>query len=131
MSVMVWALKSTERQARSTTDLRALVEQLGSKGVGLEFVDYPDGHPAAYFAVLAALAQFERPTLRLRGGPEVPLVLVGPEVVHLSSPWSRSPRPRRGKLTLDPGSSSATSSRQATRIGRCIPGPATTSTPSP
>lgn len=64
-------VKSTDRLARSTTDLLALVEQLKSKGVALEFIDNPalnTDTPQGEFmlTVLAASAQLERKTIRER-----------------------------------------------------------------
>lgn len=64
-------VKSTDRLARSTTDLLALVEKLKSKGVALEFIDNPalnTDTPQGEFmlTVLAAIAQLERKTIRER-----------------------------------------------------------------
>lgn len=64
-------VKSPDRLARSTTDLLALVEQLKSKRVALEFVDNPalnTDTPQGEFmlTVLAAISQLERKTIRER-----------------------------------------------------------------
>lgn len=64
-------VKSPDPLARSTTDLRALVEQLKAKGVALEFIDNPPLNtdtPQGEFmlTVLAAIAQLERKTIRER-----------------------------------------------------------------
>lgn len=64
-------VKSPDRLARSTTDLLALVEQLKSKSVALEFVDNPalnTDTPQGEFmlTVLAAISQLERKTIRER-----------------------------------------------------------------
>ncbi|TFC39592.1 recombinase family protein [Cryobacterium sp. TMT2-42-4] len=64
-------VKSSDRLARSTTDLLALVEQLKAKGVALEFVDNPalnTDTPQGEFmlTVLAAIAQLERKSIRER-----------------------------------------------------------------
>lgn len=64
-------VKSPDRLARSTTDLLALVEQLKTKGVALEFIDNPalnTDTPQGEFmlTVLAAIAQLERKTIRER-----------------------------------------------------------------
>ena len=70
-------MKSPDRLARSTTDLLALVEQLKTKGVALEFIDNPalnTDTPQGEFmlTVLAAIAQLERRpfvSVRLRALP--------------------------------------------------------------
>lgn len=64
-------VKSPDRLARSTTDLLALVEQLKSKSVALEFIDNPalnTDTPQGEFmlTVLAAISQLERKTIRER-----------------------------------------------------------------
>ena len=64
-------VKSPDRLARSTTDLLALVEQLKSKSVALEFIDNPalnTDTPQGEFmlTILAAVAQLERATIRER-----------------------------------------------------------------
>ena len=64
-------VKSPDRLARSTRDLLALVEQLQSKGVSVQFVDAPalnTDTPQGEFmlTILAAVAQLERATIRER-----------------------------------------------------------------
>lgn len=64
-------IKSPDRLARSTTDLLALVKELGAKGVAVEFVDNPSlntDNPQGTFmlTILGAVAELERATIRER-----------------------------------------------------------------
>lgn len=64
-------VKSTDRLARNTADLLAIVRQLADKGVGLEFIDNPGmnvGTAQGEFmlTIFAAFATFERELIRER-----------------------------------------------------------------
>ena len=64
-------VKSPDRLSRSTTDLPALIKQMQSEGVAVEFVDNPSLNtdtPQGEFMVtiLAAVAQLERATIKER-----------------------------------------------------------------
>lgn len=64
-------VKSPDRLARSTVDLLAILDELGAKGVAVEFVDAPQlntGTPQGRFmlTILGAVAELERATIRDR-----------------------------------------------------------------
>lgn len=64
-------VKSTDRLARNTSDLLAIVKKLTAKGVGVEFIDNPGmnvGTAQGEFmlTIFAAFAQFERELIRER-----------------------------------------------------------------
>lgn len=64
-------VKSPDRLARSTVDLLAILDELGGKGVAVEFVDAPQLNTASaqgrfMLTILGAVAELERATTRER-----------------------------------------------------------------
>lgn len=67
----VFRVKSPDRLARSTVDLLAILDELTSKGVAVEFVDAPQLNTASaqgrfMLTILGAVAELERATIRER-----------------------------------------------------------------